>query len=355
MSTQSSTQAVSLLQAYKNFAANQNISHIGLGVAALNNQKVLRSLGVKADVQPIVDVAALTASLEKQPRTHVVISAPWIPTRDLQRLTMTHPETQFFVNCHSNVGFLQADRNGVKLFREGIELECGSHNFHMAGNSRRFVDWVRNAYGAPCTYLPNLYYLNGFTPHAHVYLPSDGPLRIGCFGATRPLKNILSAAGAALEVARDLRRPLEFWLSAGRTEGGGDLIMSAVQNLIGGLPGVTLKLNGWQTWPNFRQLISTMHLLLQPSYTESFNMVTADGIAMGVPSVVSDAIDWAPDYWKADVDDVMDIARTGKLVLAHRNAAHDGMQALVAHNTHGAAAWGVALRASDLPAYKVAA
>ncbi len=30
-----------------------------------------------------------------------------------------------------------------------------------------------------------------------------------------------------------------------------------------------------------------MHLLLQPSYTESFNMVTADGVAEGVASVVS--------------------------------------------------------------------
>jgi hypothetical protein len=34
-----------------------------------------------------------------------------------------------------------------------------------------------------------------------------------------------------------------------------------------------------------------VHLLLQPSFTQSFNVVTADGVHQGVPSVVSDAID----------------------------------------------------------------
>ena len=55
-----------------------------------------------------------------------------------------------------------------------------------------------------------------------------------------------------------------------------------------------------------------MHLLMQPSYTESFNVVTADGVAEGVPSVVSDAIDWAPDNWKAPVDDAHAMARRGQ-------------------------------------------
>ena len=62
---------------------------------------------------------------------------------------------------------------------------------------------------------------------------------------------------------------------------------------------VKLVENGWQSWPKFRQSVAHMHLLLQPSYTESFNMVTADGVAEGVPSVVSHAIDWAPEHWKA--------------------------------------------------------
>ena len=86
--------------------------------------------------------------------------------------------------------------------------------------------------------------------------------------------------------------------------------------------------NGWQSWPNFRKTIAHMHLLLQPSYTESFNMVTADGVAEGIASVVSDAIDWAPQHWKAEVDDVLDIARVARHLLHDPRAAEDGYRVL---------------------------
>ena len=57
-------------------------------------------------------------------------------------------------------------------------------------------------------------------------------------------------------------------------------------------------------------------------------MVTADGVAEGVPSVVSEAIDWAPDAWKADVDNVVEIARVGRHLLNDPRAAHEGLRAL---------------------------
>jgi hypothetical protein len=105
--------------------------------------------------------------------------------------------------------------------------------------------------------------------------------------------------------------------------------------MLQGLPDVSLTLNGWQSWPNFRKTVSHMHLLLQPSYTESFNMVTADGVAEGVASVVSEAIDWAPDDWKANVDDVLDIARVGRRLLCDPRAAEEGYRALEEHVADG--------------------
>ncbi len=68
-------------------------------------------------------------------------------------------------------------------------------------------------------------------------------------------------------------------------------------------------------------------------------MVTADGIAEGVPSVVSMAIDWAPEHWKADVDDVLDIARAGRQLLNDGRATADGWKALVGFNQHGVNAY----------------
>jgi hypothetical protein len=148
----------------------------------------------------------------------------------------------------------------------------------------------------------------------------------------------MSSAGAAIEIAGRLKANLELWVSAGRTEGGSG-IMDAVRALTGGLPFVKLVENGWQSWPKFRATVRHMHLLLQPSYTESFNMVTADGVAEGVPSVVSEAIHWAPAHWKAESDDVLDIARVGRQLLADPRAAEDGFCALHAHNAEGLRSW----------------
>jgi hypothetical protein len=329
---------MSVVLAYKNFAANRNISHIGLGVAAINTAKVLIEHGIHTAVWPIINAEDLRRRLQARPAKDVIISAPWIPSAELQALGNDFPCTQFAVNCHSNVGFLQADRNGVKLVREMMELEAGNANIHLAGNSRRFCDWIRFAFSAPCVYLPNLYYLH----HEPIPMPRPfhgGTLRIGVFGATRPLKNLMSAAGAALEMARSLRSPLELWMSAGRTEGGGELVIGAVKEMLMGLPGVNLVLSGWQTWPQFRRTVGSMHLLLQPSYTESFNMVTADGVAEGVASVVSSAIDWAPQDWKADVDDTLDIARVGRRLLHDHMAPSEGRRALVHHVSDGVRAY----------------
>ena len=258
----------------------------------------------------------------------MIVSAPWIPTAELQALSIDFPQTQFAVNCHSNVGFLQADRNGVKLIREVMELELGTVNVHLAGNSKRFCDWVKAAFGSACAYLPNLYWTESSSYPRPQRAFSGGTLRVGVFGATRPLKNLMSAAGAALEMARNLRASLELWLSAGRAEGGGETVLAAVQEMVQGVPGVSLVMNGWQSWPKFRQTVGHMHLLLQPSYTESFNMVTADGVAEGVPSVVSPAIDWAPESWKAQVDDVLHIAQVGRRLLHDASAAYEGFEAL---------------------------
>jgi glycosyltransferase involved in cell wall biosynthesis len=326
-----------VLLAYKNFAANRNISHIGLGVAAMNTAKSLRQHGFTVDVIPIVNAGELEARLNPDV-SHVVVSAPWIPTPDWQRILRRYSDVRFAVNCHSNVGFLQADANGVKLVREAMEIERGAWNFHVAANSRKFARWLTDTYSTPCEYLPNLYYLES-TPAPRRPLFSGNNLRIGAFGATRPLKNFMSAAGAAAEVAAQLHTELELWVSAGRTEGGGGSILEAVRSMIGGLPNVRLVECGWQSWPKFRVTVRHMHLLMQPSYTESFNMVTADGVAEGIPSVVSEAIEWAPDHWKAPVDDVQQIARVARYLLADPHAPEDGLLALRRHNRDGLESW----------------
>lgn len=331
---------IHLVLCYKNFAANKNISHIGLGVAALNTAKVLNANSIRTSVFPAVSVADIATMLRGDSSiTHVVVSAPWIAAMDWQQLLLgPFPKVRFAVNCHSNVGFLQADTGGVTKIRQYIDLEQGSLNFTVSANSRKGASWVRSAYRAPCAFLANLYYLD-YSHKANRPVYSGGTLRLAAFGAQRPLKNMMSAAGAALVVKNELSVPLEFYISSGRAEGGGNTVVSAIQAMLTGIPGVSLVQAGWSSWPQFRDLVRTMHCLLQVSYTESFNMVTADGVAEGVPSVVSDAIDWAPEYWRASVDDTEEIARVCRQLIFDPNAAGDGWFALERHNREGFAAW----------------
>jgi glycosyltransferase involved in cell wall biosynthesis len=323
--------------AYKNFAAHKGISHIGLGVTAMTNAKVLTAKGHDVEVWPVTNNVDIVNALQAKHPTHLVIQAPWLSTYDLTTMVHAFPKIVFAVVSHSNVGFLQADPCGVRLLREASELSTGVHNFSLAANSEKFVGWWRRAYRAPAIHLPNLYYADEVSRPARRW--NGGTLRIGAFGAIRPLKNLMTAAAAALEIAARKQADLEFWLSGGRLEGGGDVVLRAIQEMFSGLHHARLVLAPWRPWPRFRDVVRHMHLLLQPSYTESFNMVTADGIAMGVPSVVSEAIDWVPKSWKAHHDDASHIARKGARLLSNPLAVWCGRRALAQHTRRGIEHW----------------
>lgn len=344
---------------YKNFAIHAGISHIGLGVSALNNAKVLENHGIKCDVVAAVSVKSMydtlnAAAASKLPYTHMIISAAWITTNDMRALIQTFPFVEFYVNSHSNVGFLQADPNALKLLREYADLEQGSQNFHVAGNSKKFVVWMKQAYHTVCSYLPNMYYIDKIPTLNRPSYVEGSTLRVGIFGAVRPQKNVITAAGAALELRNMLNADTELYISGGRHEGGGVTIVNAVKQMIQGIPGIKLIEYNWNSWSQFRDVVRNMNLLLQMSYTESFNMVTADGIAEGVPSVVSEAIDWVPEDWQAHFDNSDSIARVGRRLIFDPFAATEGYQALQQHNSLSFGAWTTALNIRDCSGYRAA-
>jgi hypothetical protein len=335
-----------LVIAYKNFAANRNVSHIGLGVSAMQNLRALRAEGYIAEVHAVasgqellslLDEDRQTASLAHHvPISHVVISAPWIATNELAVMAHRYPDVEFAVLSHSNVGFLQADARAITLLRQGADLGMALPNFHIAANSRSLRNWWQTAYQTPMLLLPNMY------PFGTVRLKpawSGGTLRIGCFCAMRPYKNVLTAAAAALEVGVRLRASdMEFWISGGRTEGGAT-IPQAIQEMYLDVPRARIVLNHWESWPQFLGTVGSMDLLIQPSYTETFNMVTADGISRGVPSVVGEAIAWAPKNWMASTDSARDLADRAVALLHDSRAIEQGVEALTASNEAAMREW----------------
>lgn len=329
----------SVLLVYKNMAQNREVSsHTGLGVTAQNVAKVLRASGVQVEVVPVFDGYELRDKiLPTRNVTHVVLFAPWVDTPFLQGLIRKYPSIAFAVTCHSNVGFLQADKHAVKLIREQLELELINHNFHVAANSDRLVNAIRKAFRRPAAELPNLYAMPEEQPEPKTWARGE-VLRLGVFGAMRPQKNMLSAAWAGLQIATQLCTRAEIAINSGRVEGGNS-VLGAIRELLAGLEHVQLVEAGWMNWPKFRSFVGSQHLLLSPSYTESFCNVTADGVVEGVPSVVTSAISWVPRNWQADGDNVDSIANTGIRLLSSRRSARQGWEALEDHNDRARRLW----------------
>jgi hypothetical protein len=325
--------------------AGGGVSHTGLVVSVQGTARVLRNNGVNAFVRAVSGRADIEKLIAAENPSHIVINALWLSTADLFYLVQTYTHVQFAVLCHSNIAFLQAEPNAITLLHDAVDLELSSiGNFQVAANSNNGAKGIQHAWECPAIYLPNLYYLDE-TVRVLRRKWSGGTLRIGAFGAIRPLKNPTASAFAALAIATALSTDLEFYVNDGRNDQGwATRLMPAVEAIFRGVPYAKLIKRGWADWAAFRRTVRGMHLMLQPSFTETFNIVTADGVAEGIASVVSNVIEWAPPHWRADPDDTEDIARVGRHLLHDQHSAQEGMEALTNHNRDGVHRWQTWLR-----------
>jgi glycosyltransferase involved in cell wall biosynthesis len=207
----------------------------------------------------------------------------------------------------------------------------------VGGNSEKFVKWIDNAFDIKGALLPNLYPISDEVQMKPVW---DGfsTIKIGVFGSPRLQKNFMSAIGAAILIQRELRVNVEIHMNVD-VEDINNPVTVAIGQMLQGLEYIKLVKHEWAHWNDFIKIINDMDVLLQPSYTESFNIVTADGISVGVPSVVSSAIYWAPDSWKAETDDCNHIAKTGIRLLTRYSLRCKGITALKKYNRKSVNHW----------------
>lgn len=316
--THPSRSAAYVVLFYRNFLAKGGgkYSHVGLGVNALHTVKVLRSHKIKADAYGVWEVKDVRDVLKSKPGiTHAILEAPWVRTLEIQMLCRDFPDVHFVARNHSQVGFLQVDNGGARLLREYALLQDGEVNFNLSANSARFCQYFERVYQGHCLFLPNLYVVE----RPEQPLPQNSShdhrlLRIASFGSIRVMKNHPTSAAAALTLARRRRSDLEFYVSQNREENGKG-VFGMMVDMFAGLKWAKLVPVPWESWAEFRRTVSTMDLCLQMSMTETFNLVTADACAEGIPSVVGPSIEWAPKDWKADIDDPNDIASVGNFIL----------------------------------------
>jgi hypothetical protein len=280
----------------------------GLRVSAQFVVDLLLYEGHRAKLVQAIDGNSIDKLVSENLPAKVILEAIWVTPTKMAELQKLHPKVKWTVRVHSEIPFLANEGVAVEwiaaYIKQGIEVAFNSSN---TANDFSILGIV--------SYLPNYYPVR----KPRTSKPSDGTLDVGCFGAIRPLKNQLIQAFAAVKYAQIRKVPLIFHMNGSRIEQSGANNLRQIQALMTAT-GQTLVMHSWLDHTDFLELIATMDICLQVSLSESFNIVSADAVSMGVPLVGSESIGWLPELSQADVNSAESIVeameRAGSISVA---------------------------------------
>jgi glycosyltransferase involved in cell wall biosynthesis len=294
---------------------------------------MLNDQGHDAILEECVDNNCIDRLVTQHRPTHVVLEALWVVPEKLEILKRLHPTVTWIVRLHSEVPFIA---------NEGIACEWlygyRDRGVLINANSERMCRAERIALGVPVSYSPNYYPVECEPRWQH---RQRDQIDIGCFGAVRPLKNHLIQAKAAIAYADRHSKKLRFHINASRAEGNGGPVLKNLRALFAGSYHDLIE-HEWLPHDQFRRLCAEMDLILQVSFTETFNIVVADAVAEGVPVVTSKEIRFIACPFTASPVDIDGIIRAmGRAMFAARYGLHEINYALLRRNAVRAVrAWG---------------
>ena len=241
----------------------------------------------------------------------VIVEALWVVPEKFAVLRALHPTVQWIVRLHSELPFLANE--GVAM--EWINGCVTQSNVYVAVNSERalrdlgaYLDTRTKKLSKKLLFLPNWYPVGTARRPARPALRSGDEVHVGCFGAMRPMKNQLIQAAAAVQYAETNGLRLRFHVNAGRTEQSGENALRNMRAFFQGLePKHQLVEHPWLSRNEFLAVVRRMDLGMQLSFSESFNIVSADFVSQQIPMVTSKEVGWMPDLFTADPNNTASI------------------------------------------------
>jgi hypothetical protein len=292
----------------------------GMFVSASLVVEMLIESGISAKVVIVNDNNDIDREVKSYGATHVFIEGYWVVPEKFDVLKPLYPNVEWIVRCHSETPFLAVEGIAFDWTREylrrGACVAANSPRMHdeftvFAGGLSLSSEQVRRQ----LVLLTNFYVMREVVSSPKIF--SDDVLDIGCFGAVRLLKNHLIQAIAAYEYARSVGKKLRFHINSGRIEAAGDNPLKNLRAFFKGLRHAELVEHPWQGHSDFMRLLRDMNILLQVSFSETFNIVTADAVVMGVPVLTSDEVPFIRSK-TADPTSSYDIAQKIAFVLNNR-------------------------------------
>ncbi len=268
----------------------------------LNSVKFVAAMllksGVDCKVVDVVDNNCIDKEVTLYNPTHVIIEALWVVPSKFAILSKLHPKVKWIIRLHSELPFIAGEGNAMDWIYEYSKYESVS----IACNSKRIAEDLEFLIKKSVSYMPNFYDLDSTkTKIINPIVKSKQYIDVGCFGAIRPLKNQLIQAVASMEFATNIGKKLKFHINGSRVEGKGDNNLKNIRKLFEkNIHGHELIEHDWMAHEVFVGLLSQMDILLQVSFTETYNIVAADAISQDVPVVTSNEIPFVFSLFKAD-------------------------------------------------------
>lgn len=271
----------------------------------------------------------------------VIIEALWVVPSKFEVLKKLHPKVTWIIRLHSKLPFISGEGVALDWIAQYIEQS----SVYVACNSQEMLNDLRNIFlrkSEKFVFLPNMYFIEK-TPEKvskSPIIPKE--IHIGCFGALRPLKNQLAQAVAAIQFADKNDLKLFYYINSSRKEGfSSDNILKNIRSLFSSRNDHSLVECEWYSQKDFFEVIKSLDIGLQVSYSETFNMVSGDFVSCGVPIVVSSEIPWMSNISIVrNPNSINDISSTIDLTLLMKKCAvNDSLDKLKSQNKEAKKEW----------------
>jgi hypothetical protein len=286
----------------------------GLMNSAIPVAEHLRSIGCHCKIVQVVDANSIDHEVHEYKPDIVILEAVWVEAEKLNELMhiKQYRHILWIVRVHSNMGFLASEPHSIRVLKEYIALD--EKRLIISFNNDGFERAIADAWDYDFSYLPNIVKIYDNESN---FSEEKNHMHVGCFGALRLIKNQCFQAICAMQAANALGKKLcfhvtpHFW-----GDSACDPILNALRYIFQDSKH-ELCVHNWMPLHNFLELVKKMDLGLQLSYTESFNIVTADFVNCGKLIIVSDAISWMPPSLRVSTTDYEEVVE--KIVHVYKN------------------------------------
>ena len=274
----------------------------GLYNSCLFVSKALEKIRIKSKVIQVVDNNGIDAEVSEYKPSICFIEALWVNPSKFEVLSQLHPNIEWVVRLHSMIPFLSNEGMAFEWINGYINLRKRGIKISLSCNNKKLYDYLKPIYKY-VSFTPNIYVGDDTEPTRFFNYTENNTINIGCFGALRPLKNTTQQAMLATKFANDLNKKLKFHINVSEHEQ--NTAGPILKNLreIFKQTNHTLVEHPWYEHADFLQLVRSMDFGMQMSFSETFNITSADFVHCGIPVVVSNEIDFVHDSLRSDVHD----------------------------------------------------